>query len=153
MVPQVEGIVGITILKATPPSLNGLPADTAFGNCSAHRITCQKKQEDDLPHFPKIPATRRNALRQHRASRIAFGAVETRDGNRVQGIALIGFAGIATVTPNSSMAATGTTLGAIRLWFFPKCANVLQEGKNVWKNDGHAWSPLYGDRAYAVSRY
>jgi hypothetical protein len=141
VVTQVEGIVGITVQKAPPPSLNSLPADTAFGNCSAHRITCQKKQEDDLPHFPKIPASRRNALRQYRASRIAFGAVETRDGNRVQGIALIGFAGIATVTPNSSMAATGTPLGAIRLWFFTKDVNMVKEGKNVWKNDGHAWSP------------
>jgi hypothetical protein len=63
----MEGIVRGTVLKAQPPSLHGLPADTAFDNCSAYRIACQKKQEDDLSYFPEIPASRRDALWQHRA--------------------------------------------------------------------------------------
>jgi hypothetical protein len=141
MIEQVEGIVRKIVQKATPPSLYGLSADTAFDNCSAHRIACQKKQEDDLPHFPKIPASRRDALRQNRARRITLGAVEAENGNWVQGSVRIGFTGIATVTPNNRMVATGAPLGAIRLWIFTKCVNMLQKGKNVWKNVGHAWSP------------
>ena len=62
VVAQVEGIIREAIKKATPPSLHGLPADTAFGNSPAHRIASKKKQEDNLPHFPKIPAPRRDAL-------------------------------------------------------------------------------------------
>jgi len=143
VIPQMKRIVGITVLEATPPSLHSLSANTASTcrNGTAYRIASQKEQEDYLSHFPKIPASRRNALRQHRTSRITFRAIETRDGNRVQGVILIGFAGIATVTPNSSVPATGAPLGAVRLWFFTKCLNVLQKGENIGKNNGHAWSP------------
>jgi hypothetical protein len=141
VIAQMKGVVRETILETAIPSLHGLSADTTFGNCPTHRIACQKKQEDYLPHFPKIPTSRRDALWQHRARRVTLGAVETENGNWVQGSVRIGFTSVATVTPNNRMVATGAHPGAVQLWIFTKCVNMLQKGKNVRKNDGHAWSP------------